>query len=78
MIAKQYGRFKIEESTTLYQFLFCEGVVDRLLKKDFYELFNSWYQKKWGVMPEYELYGSREGYHCTLRFLVISESSSLK
>ena len=66
-----------------------EGVVDRLLciqlsgpmnmlKSSFYDTFNSWHQKKFGRMPEYEVSkGSPVGaglkeflYSCTLRFSI--------
>ena len=43
---------------------------DRYLKKDYYEIFNSWHQKKWGRMPEYEMDRTLNGYACTLRFLI--------
>ena len=58
-----------------------EGVIDRLLdahidnpdpilKKDVYEIFNSWHQKHFGCMPEYEVHQDRNGFRCTLRFFI--------
>jgi dsRNA-specific ribonuclease len=58
-----------------------EGVIDQLLdshienpdpilKKDMYEIFNSWHQKHFGCMPEYEVYQDRNGFRCTLRFFI--------
>ena len=58
-----------------------EDVIDRLvcvqlsradeyLKSTFYDLFNSWHQRHFGVMPEYEVSGYSGKYYCTLRFEV--------
>lgn len=58
-----------------------EGVIDRLLeahiecpdrylKKDMYEIFNSWHQKHFGRMPEYEVYRHGDKFACKIRFLV--------
>ena len=45
------------------------GQPDLLLKETFYELFNSWHQKHFGCMPEYEV-GGYGTYWCTLRYQV--------
>ena len=50
---------------------------DNYLKKDYYDIFNSWHQKKWGQMPEYEVYRSPEGYHCVLRFFIPKNDKGL-
>ena len=42
---------------------------DEYLKTTYYDLFNAWHQKKFGRMPEYEVYGS-EPCTCTIRFFV--------
>ena len=45
---------------------------DGLLKKTYYELFNSWHQSRFGIMPEYEVYPGSAGkyYKCVLRYSV--------
>ena len=46
-----------------------------LLKDTFYEIFNSWHQRKFGRMPEYEV--SNYGY-CTLRFFVPENDKGIR
>jgi len=48
---------------------------DEILKKSHYEIFNSWHQKKFGRMPEYEVFRNRRRngtlyYDCSIRFSV--------
>ena len=44
---------------------------DRFLKKTYYEIFNSWHQRRFGQIPDYEVHGGRQGtYDCTLRYFV--------
>lgn len=50
---------------------------DRVLQKDYYEFLNSWHQKKWGQMPEYEIYKAKGGFFCTLRFLIPQNDKGL-
>ena len=40
-----------------------------LLKKSFYEVINSWHQKNFGRIPEYEITG-RGPYHCEMRYTI--------
>ena len=45
--------------------------VDSFLQATYYETFNSWHQKHFHKMPEYEVYGSEKSrYHCTIRFFI--------
>ncbi len=57
------------------------GVVDKLicvqlekpdeyLKASYYDIFNAWHQRHFGVMPEYEVHGYKDRYDCTLRYRV--------
>ena len=48
---------------------------DEYLKTSFYDLFNAWHQRHFGLMPEYEVYGGeRTGkwhpFYCSIRFSV--------
>ena len=49
---------------------------DRFLKKSFYDIFNSWHQKHFGVMPEYTVSEGRRispdtrTFYCTLRYFL--------
>lgn len=48
---------------------------DRFLKQTYYDLFNSWHQKRFGFMPSYSVYGieiakNEEPYDCVLRFRI--------
>lgn len=47
---------------------------DELVKQSYYEQLNTWHQKHFGSMPEYEVYRSIHNgvtlYDCTLRYLV--------
>ena len=40
-----------------------------LLKETFYEMFNAWHQKHFGIIPEYTVSG-KNPYWCTVRFMV--------
>lgn len=44
---------------------------DGLLRKSYYEIFNSWHQRKFGVMPDYDIHGVYNGkYDCVLRYFI--------
>ena len=45
------------------------GDPDRLLQKTYFEIFNSWHQKHFGMIPDYTIDG-RGYYTCVLRFNV--------
>lgn len=39
------------------------------LKKSYYDIFNAWHQRKYGVMPEYYVYKKSEGnYECAVKY----------
>ena len=42
---------------------------DYFLKESFYDIFNAWHQRRFGVMPDYEMQGISQ-FHCALRFRV--------
>ena len=42
---------------------------DYFLKESFYDVFNAWHQRRFGVMPDYEMQGISQ-FHCALRFRV--------
>lgn len=44
--------------------------IDSYLQKDFYEVLNTWHQRHFGEMPEYEVYESRGGWCCSVRYKV--------
>lgn len=56
---------------------------DRFLKQSYYELFNAWHQKHFGVMPDYTLTGGARGaseehrYSCSIRFRVPENDSGV-
>ena len=56
---------------------------DRYLKQSYYELFNAWHQKHFGVIPEYTLTGGARGasedhrYSCSIRFRVPENDSGV-
>ena len=50
---------------------------DYFLKASFYDIFNAWHQRRFGVMPDYELHGIRE-YHCALRFRVPANDKGIR
>ena len=43
---------------------------DEFLKASYYDIFNAWHQRNFGVMPEYEIHGYKDRYDCTLRYRV--------
>ena len=43
---------------------------DEFLKASYYDIFNAWHQRHFGVMPEYEVYRYKDRYDCTLRYRV--------
>lgn len=65
-----------------------EGVVDKLLciqkeklhnrdETSYYDRFNAWHQKRFGVMPEYEVGGMAPRYYCTLRYFIPENDQNL-
>ena len=65
-----------------------EGVVDKLLciqkeklhnrdETSYYDRFNAWHQKRFGVMPEYEISGMAPRYYCTLRYFIPENDQNL-
>lgn len=66
-----------------------ESVVDRLLciqinnpdvflKATYYDIFNSWHQKHFKKMPEYEMSASDRKCYCTLRFFVPDNQKDIR
>ena len=52
---------------------------DSFLHATYYETFNSWHQKHFHKMPEYEVYGSEKSrYHCTIRFFVPKNEKNIQ
>ena len=51
---------------------------DEFLKSTFYDLFNSWHQRHFGVMPEYEVSGCSGRYYCTLRFEIPKNDKGIR
>lgn len=51
---------------------------DRFLKKTYYEIFNSWHQKRFGRIPSYEVYPCVSGYDCTLRYSVPENDQGIR
>ena len=43
---------------------------DEFLKASYYDVFNAWHQRHFGVMPEYEVYAFKNWCECTLRYKV--------
>ena len=50
---------------------------DKLVRKTYYEMLNSWHQKRFGRIPEYTLDG-RDPYYCTLRFEVPNNDKDIR
>ncbi len=50
---------------------------ERFLKTTYYELLNSWHQKHFGHIPDYEISGSNP-YRCTLRFSVPDNTAGIR
>ena len=47
------------------------GDPDRYLKKTYFEIFNSWHQRHFGRMPDYEVHQALRGqFDCTLRYFI--------
>jgi len=64
--------------------LVCVQVIrpDELLKASYYDLFNAWHQRRFGVIPTYEVSGpesirNREPYRCAIRFQIPENDQSL-
>lgn len=59
--------------------LLCIQFTDDLLKKSYYEMLNTWHQKKFGRMPEYEVFRRHKGnYSCTIRFQVPENDKGIR
>lgn len=43
---------------------------DEFLKASYYDIFNAWHQRRFGTMPEYEVYTYKGWCECTLRYRV--------
>ena len=43
---------------------------DEFLKASYYDIFNAWHQRRFGTMPEYEVYTYKDWCECTLRYRV--------
>ena len=43
---------------------------DEFLKASYYDIFNAWHQRRFGTMPEYEVYACKDWCECTLRYRV--------
>ena len=65
-----------------------EGVVDKLLcvqkeklhnreETSYFDRFNAWHQKRFGVMPKYEVSGMAPKYYCTLRYFIPENDQNL-
>ena len=65
-----------------------EGVVDKLLcvqkeklhhrdETSYYDRFNAWHQKHFGVMPEYAVSGMAPKYYCTMRYFIPENDQDL-
>ncbi len=51
---------------------------DDFLKSTFYDLFNSWHQRHFGIMPEYEVSKCSGKYYCSLRFGVPKNDKGIR
>lgn len=65
-----------------------EGVVDKIsciqkeklhhrAERSYYDRFNAWHKKNFGVMPEYETFGQAPKYYCTLRYFIPENDQNL-
>lgn len=50
---------------------------DYFLKESFYDIFNAWHQRRFGVMPDYEMQGISQ-FHCALRFRVPANDQGIR
>ena len=50
---------------------------DYFLKESFYDIFNAWHQRRFGVMPDYEMQGISQ-FHCALRFRVPANDKGIR
>ncbi|MBR0417774.1 MAG: ribonuclease III family protein [Erysipelotrichaceae bacterium] len=51
---------------------------DTFLKETYYDLFNSWHQKKFNEMPSYEVHGYKDRFYCTLRYFVPNNDQNIE
>ena len=65
-----------------------DGVVDKLIcvqkeklysraESSYYDRFNAWHQKHFGVMPEYAVSGMAPKYYCTMRYFIPENDQDL-
>ena len=65
-----------------------EGVVDKIIcvqkeklhnreQTSYFDRFNAWHQKRFGVMPEYEVSGAAPKYYCTMRYFIPENDQNL-
>ena len=50
---------------------------DYFLKESFYDIFNAWHQRRFGVMPDYEMQGISQ-FHCALRFRIPANDKGIR
>lgn len=50
---------------------------DEFLKASYYEIFNAWHQRRFGCVPEYEIYGYKNRFDCALRFRVPANEKNI-
>lgn len=51
---------------------------DEFLRSTYYDIFNSWHQKHFRKMPEYEILSSSDKCNCTLRFFVPDNQKGIR
>ncbi len=51
---------------------------DDFLKSTYYDLFNAWHQRHFGVMPDYEITAGGGKYYCALRFSVPDNDKGIR
>lgn len=65
-----------------------EGLVDKIAcvqkeklqdreETSYYDRFNAWHQKRFGVLPEYEVSGMAPKYYCTMRYFIPENDQNL-
>ena len=50
---------------------------DYFLQESYYDIFNAWYQRKFGLMPDYEMHGLKK-FSCALRFRVPANDKGIR
>lgn len=51
---------------------------DEFLKASYYDVFNAWHQRRFGVMPEYEVYAFKDWYECSLRYRIPANEKGIR